>query len=438
MPARSHAEEDVHSGEAEECQREAPEHREDETAVAKRLATVQAVQERLVGVGFGPKQCAASRVDHELAVFTTATLAGENGDERLLSLEFDVDFVDGRGVRGSFYDRDRGSDFRLPFTRRCRARDRTRQLAIRFPQRFIRAEEFRKCDHEAGNRGKDQECTCGDADPAMPAAKPPMSAADLVTAQSLIHLVFGMQARKFGVQMNLTLPPPEEKATAVQGMFSAIAPRYDLLNHLLSLNIDKYWRRRAIDGLLAGNDPAGKYLDACAGTMDLSVEIARRASFSGSVIASDFAFPMMQAGLHKLRGKSIEPVCGDAMRLPFRDNEFDGACVGFGVRNLSSVSDGVRELTRVLRPGGRLVILEFTTPSWQPFRGLYMTYFKHVLPGVGKLISKHGSAYSYLPASVLQFPEPPELAEIMRSCGLGDVQWRRLTGGIVAIHAGTK
>lgn len=234
------------------------------------------------------------------------------------------------------------------------------------------------------------------------------------------------------------LPPEAQKATAVQGMFSAIAPRYDLLNHLLSLNIDKRWRRRAVDILLSGNDPAGKYLDACAGTMDLSVELAKRGVFRGDVVASDFAYPMMAAGRHKLAGRRIEMVCGDAMRLPFEDARFDGVTVGFGVRNLSSVEAGVRELARVVKPGGKLVILEFTTPSWQPFRGLYLFYFKRVLPLVGRTISRHGSAYSYLPASVLEFPEPPALAAMMSAAGLRDVSWEMRTGGIVAIHSGIK
>ena len=236
----------------------------------------------------------------------------------------------------------------------------------------------------------------------------------------------------------MNLPHPAEKATAVQGMFSAIAPRYDMLNHLLSLNIDKRWRRRAVDVLLTNNDPAGRYLDACAGTMDLSVEIVKRPKFTGDIIASDFALPMILNGLHKIEGQGIDPLCADAMRLPFADDSFDGVVVGFGVRNLASVTDGVRELTRVLKPGGKLVILEFTTPAWQPFRFVYLSYFTRVLPMVGRTISKHGDAYSYLPESVLQFPKPENLAGIMESVSLRDVSWQTLTGGIAAIHSGTK
>ena len=224
----------------------------------------------------------------------------------------------------------------------------------------------------------------------------------------------------------------------MQGMFSAIAPRYDLLNHLLSLNIDKRWRRRAVDILLTNNDPAGLYLDACAGTLDLSVEIARRAKFSGSVVASDFAFPMLTAGMYKVGSLNIRSVCGDALRLPFTDNFFDGVIVGFGVRNLASIHDGVRELTRVLKPGGKLVILEFTTPSWQPFRAIYLSYFTRVLPMVGRIVSRHGEAYSYLPESVLQFPKPENLGAIMEAAGLRDVSWSTLTGGIAAIHVGSR
>ncbi len=234
------------------------------------------------------------------------------------------------------------------------------------------------------------------------------------------------------------LPPPAEKSAAVQSMFSNIAPRYDLLNHLLSLNIDKRWRKRAVDILLTGNNSEGVYLDACAGTLDLAVEIAGRPTFRGRVIASDFAFPMIANGLHKIQDRPIAPVCGDALALPLPDACCDGVIVGFGVRNLASVENGVRELTRVLKPGGRLVILEFTTPAWQPFRAIYLSYFTKVLPLVGRLVSRHGEAYSYLPESVLQFPRPEHLGAIMEAAGLRSVKWRTLTGGIAAIHSGSR
>jgi demethylmenaquinone methyltransferase/2-methoxy-6-polyprenyl-1,4-benzoquinol methylase len=232
----------------------------------------------------------------------------------------------------------------------------------------------------------------------------------------------------------MPLPPPDTKATEVRRMFGAIAPRYDLLNHLLSLNRDRAWRRRAVDRLLEGAPRAGVYLDACAGTFDLSVELADRATFSGVVLSFDFAYPMLDAGRAKITGRNIEPACADALRLPLRDGSVDGAMVAFGVRNLADVDRGLRELARVVRRGGRLVILEFMTPHWQPFRALYLWYFRRVLPRVGRLISRHGSAYSYLPESVLRFPEPPELARLMAAAGFEDVQWDVMTGGIVATH----
>jgi demethylmenaquinone methyltransferase / 2-methoxy-6-polyprenyl-1,4-benzoquinol methylase len=234
------------------------------------------------------------------------------------------------------------------------------------------------------------------------------------------------------------LPPAETKATEVRRMFGAIAPRYDLLNHLLSLNRDRAWRRRAVDRLLVSLPHDGLVLDACAGTLDLSVELSDRADYSGTVLGFDFAYPMLDAGRSKLAGRSILPACADALALPLPDRTVDGAMVAFGVRNLASLDAGLRELARVLRPGGRLVILEFMTPQWQPFRGLYLFYFRRVLPLVGRLISKHGSAYSYLPASVLEFPEPPELRRRMEAAGFTDVRWDVMTGGIVAAHYGAR
>ncbi len=230
------------------------------------------------------------------------------------------------------------------------------------------------------------------------------------------------------------LPADEEKAVHVRRMFSSIAPRYDLLNHLLSLNVDRLWRRRAVDRLDWERAPGGLYLDNCAGTLDLSTELARRSGFTGRVVGSDFTFAMLHGGLHKLESLSVEPVCADALALPYPDASFEGATVGFGVRNLADLDAGLREMARVLKPGGRLVILEFTTPRWQPFRALYFLYFLRVLPLVGRMVSKHDSAYRYLPESVLRFPEPAELAERMERAGFRGVAWSRLTGGIVALH----
>jgi demethylmenaquinone methyltransferase/2-methoxy-6-polyprenyl-1,4-benzoquinol methylase len=232
-------------------------------------------------------------------------------------------------------------------------------------------------------------------------------------------------------------------------MFGAIAGRYDLLNHLLSMNRDRAWRRAAVDALLQGRlrsaPPAGSFaagpvvLDSCAGTLDLSVELARRAEFAGgTVLGFDFTFQMLLGGLSKIRSLRVLPACADAMVLPLPDASVDGAMVAFGVRNVADLDVCLREFARVIRPGGRFVILEFTTPQWQPFRALYLSYFRRILPLVGKLVSKHGSAYSYLPASVLAFPEPDALSARRTSAGFSGVTWKGLTGGIVAVHAGTR
>jgi demethylmenaquinone methyltransferase / 2-methoxy-6-polyprenyl-1,4-benzoquinol methylase len=241
-----------------------------------------------------------------------------------------------------------------------------------------------------------------------------------------------------GPETGAVLPSDEEKASHVRRMFSAIAPRYDLLNHLLSLNVDRRWRRRAVDRLAWERVPRGSYLDNCSGTLDLAVELARREGFEGRVVGSDFTLAMLEHGADKVRELPVHPSCGDALSLPHPDACFDGATVGFGVRNLADLERGLGEMARVLRPGARLVILEFTTPRWQPLRGLYFLYFLKILPLVGRLVSRHGSAYSYLPASVLRFPEPDRLAEMMREAGFDDVSWKALSGGIAALHWGTR
>jgi demethylmenaquinone methyltransferase/2-methoxy-6-polyprenyl-1,4-benzoquinol methylase len=229
-----------------------------------------------------------------------------------------------------------------------------------------------------------------------------------------------------------------EKAAAVRRMFGAIAPRYDLLNHLLSLNLDRGWRRRAVDRLLAGTPAGGLILDACAGTLDLAVEIARRPGFAGRIVACDFSLPMLERGRDKTTGQPISPVCADTLRLPLAAGSMDGGIVGFGVRNLASIEAGLTELARVLRPGARLVILEFTTPPRQPVRGLYLLYFRRVLPLIGRLVSRHRNAYAYLPASVLEFPTPSELSAALRRAGFEDVSWELYSGGIVAAHAAAR
>jgi demethylmenaquinone methyltransferase/2-methoxy-6-polyprenyl-1,4-benzoquinol methylase len=229
-----------------------------------------------------------------------------------------------------------------------------------------------------------------------------------------------------------------EREEQVQTLFSEIAPRYDLLNHVLSLNIDRSWRRKAIDRLGWERAPGGTYLDACAGTMDLAKELAGRAGFTGRVVASDFAQPMLVHGADKVADAPVVPVCGDTLRLPFPDASFDGATVGFGVRNLSHLGEGLLEFHRVLRPGARLVVLEFTVPPNALVRRGYLFYFHRVLPLVGRIVSGHPWAYTYLPESVKEFPGPEELRALFSETGFREAGYRLLTLGIAAIHWGIR
>src|SRR3989442_12751726 len=187
----------------------------------------------------------------------------------------------------------------------------------------------------------------------------------------------------------------------VRGMFTAIAPRYDFLNPLLSLNVDRSWRRTAVARLGWEAKPDGTYLDLCAGTLDLAAELARREGFRGRVIGADFVLPMLALG--KDKAPRTVPVAADALALPFPAARVDGALVGFGVRNVADLHRALSEAARVLKPGARFVILEFATPRWALLRAIYLFYFRRILPAIGRLVSNHRDAYTYLPESVLGF-----------------------------------
>jgi demethylmenaquinone methyltransferase/2-methoxy-6-polyprenyl-1,4-benzoquinol methylase len=240
----------------------------------------------------------------------------------------------------------------------------------------------------------------------------------------------------FATDRELPITGGAQKRAYVRGVFTAIAPRYDLLNHLLSLNVDRRWRRLAVDRLGWERAPSGTYLDLCAGTMDLAAELANRSGFEGRVIAADFVQAMLVRGAGK--AARAVPINADALSLPFGDAAFNGATVGFGVRNLMDLDAGLREAARVLEPGARFVILEFTTPPNQPMRGLYLAYFRHLLPTIGRFVSKHRDAYSWLPESVLAFPGPEELGVRIQEAGFRDVKHELLFGGVCAIHVGTR
>ena len=228
------------------------------------------------------------------------------------------------------------------------------------------------------------------------------------------------------------------KRAYVRRIFSEIAPRYDLLNHVLSLNIDRGWRRAALADLDWRVRPEGTYLDLCAGTLDVGAMLARSPGFKGRIIGADFAEPMLRKGIGKADAATLVPVTADALTLPLRDQSMAGAIVAFGVRNLADLADGFREVHRVLMPGARFVILEFSTPPSAIVRAGYRLYSHHILPAIGRLVSGHPTAYRYLPESVDTFPTAPDLAALLTSAGFLNVRWRHLTLGVAAIHVGQR
>jgi demethylmenaquinone methyltransferase/2-methoxy-6-polyprenyl-1,4-benzoquinol methylase len=223
----------------------------------------------------------------------------------------------------------------------------------------------------------------------------------------------------------------------IRTMFDQISPRYDFLNHLLSLNSDVLWRRKAA-ALLAG---AKRVLDVCSGTGDMALEIHRR--WGAEVVGSDFAFRMLEIGHLKAARKSASPRVrfqqADTLRLPYKDGVFDASTVAFGIRNVVDTERGIREMTRVIRTGGRVVILEFTLPENALLRQGYLAYFGNVLPRIGRMIARSEiDAYKYLPDSVARWPRPDELKAMMERAGLRDVSYDLVFGGVAAIHTGLK
>lgn len=232
----------------------------------------------------------------------------------------------------------------------------------------------------------------------------------------------------------LPIPDPKRhESKRVAQMFGSIAPSYDLLNHLLSLNVDRLWRRAAVKSLAP--EPGGFYLDLCTGTGDLAFSLLKRVP--ARVLGVDFSGPMLDLAREKARRRGASGFCparGDAMCLPLRAASVDGAMVAFGVRNFENLERGLGEMARVLRSGGRAVILEFSEPRGRLFGAVYRWYFRALLPRIGRLVSGSSGAYAYLPASVEAFPDAEALAGLFDGAGFEVLRQRPLTGGIATLH----
>jgi demethylmenaquinone methyltransferase / 2-methoxy-6-polyprenyl-1,4-benzoquinol methylase len=219
-------------------------------------------------------------------------------------------------------------------------------------------------------------------------------------------------------------------------MFDRIADRYDLMNSVMTAGMHHRWRERTAD--LANVGPGASALDVCCGTGDLALELARRVMPGGRVVGLDFSVPMLELARVKSRngGLPVAWMQGNALELPFDDGEFDAATVGFGIRNVVDIDRGIAEMTRVVRPGGRVVILEITTPLRPPLSWFFAVWFDRIVPLLGSVAGDR-DAYSYLPSSVRRFPPAEELAALMDRVGLHEIRYLVLAGGIIAIHSGT-
>jgi demethylmenaquinone methyltransferase/2-methoxy-6-polyprenyl-1,4-benzoquinol methylase len=236
--------------------------------------------------------------------------------------------------------------------------------------------------------------------------------------------------------MNADTVGHPEKAARVRAMFDQIAPRYDLLNHVLSLNVDRLWRAKTVRALAdVLSRPGAVALDLCCGTGDLALALAN--GTRANVVGLDFSRPMLTVASAKSRSRALL-VEGDATCVPFPDATFDAVTIAFGLRNLASVERGLAEILRLLKPGGRAAILEFSRPVVPVFRELFGFYFSHVLPRVGGVVSGSVGAYTYLPESVKAFPDQRGLKAMMESAGFADVRYSNLSAGIAALHVGER
>jgi demethylmenaquinone methyltransferase / 2-methoxy-6-polyprenyl-1,4-benzoquinol methylase len=229
----------------------------------------------------------------------------------------------------------------------------------------------------------------------------------------------------------------EEFATQVRGMFDRIAGVYDLMNSAMTAGLHHQWRERAVDRANVG--PGSDALDVCCGTGDLALALRRRIGPDGRVVGCDFSEPMLDLSRQKSgeEGLAVEFGWADALDLPYGDKSFDAVTVGFGARNLADLEKGLAEMARVLRPGGRLAILEITRPQREPLSTFYSLWFDRMVPVLGAVAGDQ-DAYSYLPESVRSFPEPEALAAMIDGAGFNEIRWLLLAGGIIAIHSATR